>query len=129
MSARGLPAEFGKFAGVHTHTNGGPPAEAPGGPCTPCGPCGPWGPSIFHSTKLSFAWQAALESTSRIIPFPEFTQAFSTPDPPAETLGTSTIKSTTATIVTQAITTLRLTATFIAHFSSGGENRLHKLKN
>src|SRR5215470_18444375 len=69
----------GKNAGVQAQTNGGPPADAPAGPWGPCGPAGPCGPVMFHSTNVSLAWQAALESTSRIIPFPGLTQASRTP--------------------------------------------------
>src|SRR5215472_13543196 len=76
----------GKNAGVHAQTKGGPPADAPGGPCGPLGPCGPCGPAgpcgpvMFHSTNVSFAWQAALESTSRIMPLPGLMQASSMPE-------------------------------------------------
>src|SRR5262245_40548414 len=88
-----------KFAGVHTQVNGGPPAEAPGGPCGPWGPAGPCGPVMFHSTKVSFAWHAALESTRRIIPLPGLMQASSTPEEYAaiRAAGVNRIKTATTT--------------------------------
>src|SRR5215510_2262643 len=63
-----------RFAGVHTQTNGGPPAELPGGPG---GPGGPAGPVTFQVTKLSLAWQSLLELTRRILPLPGLTQVLS----------------------------------------------------
>src|SRR5215472_13992773 len=88
----------GKNAGVHAQTKGGPPADAPGGPCGPWGPWGPCGPVMFHSTNVSFAWQAALESTSRIIPLPGLIQASSMPEEVAASRVTGNSRTRTATV-------------------------------
>src|SRR5215467_11288650 len=68
---------------------------------------------MFHSTNVSFAWQAALESTRRIIPLPPFTQASSTPDGLALTPGANTIKTAIAASPRQAIPALRIKVLFI----------------
>jgi hypothetical protein len=52
---------------------------------------------VFHSTNVSFAWQALLESTKRIIPLPGLMQASSTPGECAATRVVGTITRTTAT--------------------------------
>src|SRR5215472_3339400 len=108
----------GKNAGVHAQTKGGPPADAPGGPCGPWGPCGP---VMFHSTNVSFAWQAALESTSRIIPLPGLIQASSMPEEVAASrvAGISKISTATATKARQARPARRRDTVFISISSLG----------
>src|SRR5262249_2242854 len=70
---------------------------------------------MFHSTKVSLAWQAALESTRRIIPFPGLTHASSTPEECAaiRAVGANKIKTATATKARQARPARRRKAIFM----------------
>jgi hypothetical protein len=69
---------------------------------------------IFHSTKLSLAWQAALEFTNRIMPLPGLTHASSTPEYAASrATGLINTTASTATKARQAIPARRMKVLFM----------------